>query len=314
MPSRDTEIKVCPSCNAPQKASLEKCPDCSSDLTNVAVIKQKIKRRYFRHLGSTIAIIYGVLEVLVSLSQMKPGHLIPGLTIILGAIAYRSARKRRLGEVENTETRLYTEISLIALILASIVFRNRSVLKQFISTQPAEALATLVIIPLWIIIAYTIMASKARKVNEWEAVDGIEDQRLIGVRGWLILPAIGIVIGLIGVIIKLINLLRVYSDFISAGYNVVYYADLITTIFLIGLLSYAAYLFYRKKRNTPYILIAFIALDIITSAILFFIGMSFGPEVYTEEYIKQVGMGYISAYIWIPYFIISKRVNDTFVN
>ena len=67
-------------------------------------------RRWWRHLGSSIAFGLGCIAVIAGLagiahyaddpqmSFLKGGTLLAGVVMILGAVAYRSAKERKLGE------------------------------------------------------------------------------------------------------------------------------------------------------------------------------------------------------------------------
>lgn len=80
-------------------------------------------KKHLKHLGSTIAIIFGVLTILTGFAGPIPNaskigdKAITGAIIILGALAYRSAKKRKLGECKNTKKRLSLEIGKIIVIM-----------------------------------------------------------------------------------------------------------------------------------------------------------------------------------------------------
>jgi hypothetical protein len=109
-----------------------------------------------RHFGSSVSLLLGWISVVGGMSQMahhsdNPSGstlFIAGVVMILGALAYRSAKKRRLGEVKSTLMRLCFEIGLLVLICA--VIGLQSDLKYLIATDPVPN----VIIPLWAIVAY----------------------------------------------------------------------------------------------------------------------------------------------------------------
>ena len=111
-----------------------------------------------KHIGSTIALILGFLSFAGSVANPSNlSGLIAGPVIILGALAYRSAKKRKLGEVRNTALRKGLELLALIMIAAAILLQND--LKNLIAADPVPNL----IIPLWAIIAYVVIASKARQ-------------------------------------------------------------------------------------------------------------------------------------------------------
>jgi hypothetical protein len=81
-------------------------------------------RREVRHFGSTIALLLGALAFLGAASRigngdpLAAGVLAAGLVLILGALVYRSAKRRRLGEVASTPARRVLEgIAIVLMFL-----------------------------------------------------------------------------------------------------------------------------------------------------------------------------------------------------
>lgn len=111
------------------------------------------------HLGSSTALVLGCLGFVGGLSAVTKGGpggtLIGALVMILGALAYRSAKKRKLGEVKSTATRLILEITMLLLIVLIIALQND--LAQLIVTDPIPN----ALIPLWAILAYLIAIPKS---------------------------------------------------------------------------------------------------------------------------------------------------------
>ncbi len=104
-----------------------------------------------KHIGSTIALILGILYFISGLTKGNSG-LIAGPIMILGALAYRSAKRRKLGTAKSTSFRKYLEITAICIIIAGVLFQKN--LPYLIATDPVPNL----IIPLWALIAYLIIA------------------------------------------------------------------------------------------------------------------------------------------------------------
>jgi multisubunit Na+/H+ antiporter MnhB subunit len=105
-----------------------------------------------RHIGSTVALVLGGLSILGGLGSGHFGGAIGGVVMILGALAYRSAKKRKLGEVKSTALRRLGEVGL--LVLLSIVILAQNDLKTLIATDPVPNF----VVPVWAIIAYLIIA------------------------------------------------------------------------------------------------------------------------------------------------------------
>ena len=114
-----------------------------------------------KHIGSTIALVLGILYFASGLTnQGNSGGLVAGSVIILGALAYRSAKKRKLDEANNSTLRKVLEVLALIVIAAAILLQKD--LKNLIATDPVPNL----IIPLWAIIAYTVIAFKAKQSTE----------------------------------------------------------------------------------------------------------------------------------------------------
>jgi hypothetical protein len=115
-----------------------------------------------KHLGSTLAIILGTLLVITGLSKAGTGpdsinYINCGIQTLLGAMAYRWAKKRKHEEIPNTGLRKTLECVLIFFVVAITVFRND--LRTAIVADPIANL----VIPAWIVIAYAVAALKKPK-------------------------------------------------------------------------------------------------------------------------------------------------------
>ena len=109
-----------------------------------------------KNLGSTIALVLGVLSIISGLA--KPNSVFTaGIIIIIGALAYRSAKKRKLGEAPDSILRKSLEVLSLLIILALVLLQNNVV--YYIVTDPFPNL----IIPLWAITAYLIITLKKQK-------------------------------------------------------------------------------------------------------------------------------------------------------
>jgi len=140
-------------------------------------------------------------------------------------------------------------------------------------------------------------------------------QSLVGIGGWLILPAIGLVLSSFVAPIGLIAGLA-QMDNRYAAYSVP--AMLVNAGFCLWIWIATAR-FFGKAASAPATLIQLMAARVIASIVLFGLGMavvgSTDPLVVVvllkgNNFVAQG----IAAAIWIPYFTISKRVKATFVN
>jgi hypothetical protein len=140
------------------------------------------------------------------------------------------------------------------------------------------------------------------------------DPQLAGIGGWLILPAIGLVLGAIVSVVSLIASLLLFSDVADAGYGGLYALEILVELGLLIFLIYAATRFFGKRRNAPSTVIALMIAGIVASGLLLVIELGAGAEEFAIESGKVLVRGVIGAAIWIPYFRVSKRVKATFVH
>jgi hypothetical protein len=109
--------------------------------------------RWYRHLGSDIALVIGCLSFVAGITQPSGGgSAIGGAAMVLGSLAYRSAKSRRLGEVASTPTRRISEMMMVGAIFPIVLLQSD--LKYILATDPVPN----AIIPVWAIIAYALVA------------------------------------------------------------------------------------------------------------------------------------------------------------
>ena len=104
-----------------------------------------------RHLGSTLAFAIGLASFGSVARDPQGAAWIAGVVMVLGALAYRSAKKRKIGEVKSTLMRQCLELGLLVLICLAILLQNDLVSRMISDPVPN------VIVPLWAIIAYLII-------------------------------------------------------------------------------------------------------------------------------------------------------------
>ena len=121
-----------------------------------------IWHRAWRHLGSSIVFLIGFLAIIWGLSTVtRPAGqysdtLLAGVVMVFGALAYKSAKKRWLGEAKSTMTRQLLEIALLVLVCVAVLAQPN--LKHLMVTDPIPN----VVIPTWAIVAYLVIALKPR--------------------------------------------------------------------------------------------------------------------------------------------------------
>ena len=133
------------------------------------------------------------------------------------------------------------------------------------------------------------------------------DPKIVGIGGWLVLSAIGFVIGPIMSVAGLIFMT-------SAGYGVIYALELVAEVSLQAFVLYAAVRLFGKKANAPSVIITLFLVSLGSAIVLFVIEAGAGAERLAIETGKQIVRDVIGAAIWIPCFHVSRRVKATFVN
>lgn len=138
------------------------------------------------------------------------------------------------------------------------------------------------------------------------------DPKLIGIRGWLILPAIELVVGPILSVVILIATFVMFSDYLrDIDGNTPLVFQLAVGVGLTLFSIYTAIQFFKKKRNVPSILITLMLLGIGVSILTYVVETHSGKR---DEALVRLAIQGLSTAIWIPYFMISKRVKATSVN
>ncbi|USR65240.1 DUF2569 domain-containing protein [Providencia stuartii] len=148
---------------------------------------------------------------------------------------------------------------------------------------------------------------------------------LTGIGGWLILPMLGIVLSVIilpfaiyGQNIQVIEywdeLTNSQSDTFIPLFKELIYFELLGNAILYTLLLFLCYVFFTKKKLTIkiYIFFQLFAL-VLTISDIILAGVLLDLEVEASD-IRDIFRALIGCAIWIPYFLVSKRVKNTFVN
>ena len=139
-----------------------------------------------------------------------------------------------------------------------------------------------------------------------------------GIGGWLILPAIGLPFGILRGLKELsesLSLLR-DDDFDALeaelpGIGSLVTFEIVGVAVLVAAYLGVAILFYAQKRATPHVMIGVLFLQ------LLLVGVStlWASSILPDQQLPPGGAfgAIVAAAIWIPYFLTSVRVRNTFV-
>jgi hypothetical protein len=152
--------------------------------------------------------------------------------------------------------------------------------------------------------------------------------KLQGLGGWLILVGFGLILGLIKVIAFVISTFMpvMEGDFLATVSNpnapefipnfvLLFYAELMVNTFLILMLIYLLYLFFKKNKSFPknYIFISLFAIIVIPVDAYLVSVVIPNQKIWEAETLKSFIQTLLSGAIWIPYMLKSQRVRNTFI-
>jgi len=167
---------------------------------------------------------------------------------------------------------------------------------------------------------------KIKQMNEDEKQEPINE--LNGIKGWLLLVGLGLIISPLKIAILLLTVQApmfkngTWERLTTAGSS--YYIplfhefamlEIIYNICLLVAGVYLVYLFANKKKEFPKIFIIVTIISIIAIPIDSYIttiivkDTQFFDFETTKDFLKLI----ISAGVWVPYMLISKRVKHTFI-
>lgn len=154
--------------------------------------------------------------------------------------------------------------------------------------------------------------SEANKESGW--CDACEKQEVCKINGLLYLPALGLILSIIGGTIELVNFIKIVFDYFNKTEFLSYYSIGAIAFMIFGLLIslYAAWVFFRRKKETRMVMIFYYLTGLVVAlyftvlpAFLFDIRMGLDDS-------RVLSSGILGVVIWLPYFIFSKRINRVF--
>ena len=147
--------------------------------------------------------------------------------------------------------------------------------------------------------------------------DSRKSPRRIG--GWLIIPAIGLIVS------PFMNLAVIRENFdgfqssvlddvvaVYPGFHDLFVFDTAVGLITFGLLIYIAIVFFLRRAYVPRLIISYFCFHLIAAVVsAAWYASIFGEldPLITQELARAA----VSAALWIPYFLVSKRVKETFV-
>ena len=155
-----------------------------------------------------------------------------------------------------------------------------------------------------------------------------EEKDLQGIGGWLLLVALGVVVGPIRILLLLITtyppmfsdgtwelLTTPGNEFYNSLWTPILIGEIVVNIALVCVTVYMAVRFFMKKSDFP---MWYIGVAVFTPIFIFLDSVAVssampGEPVLDPETVKQLSRSVFSACVWVPYMLVSKRVKQTFV-
>ena len=130
-----------------------------------------------------------------------------------------------------------------------------------------------------------------------------------GIKGWLILPVLALIVQPLSFIRTLIGFVQAVNPFrISLNIYILVYDIFVTLLTL-----HVAYFFFKKKSITPMYFIIYRIVIFIPWVFLYFIGGKYPLTAASQANLVQPLIAHtLGLLIFIPYFVFSKRVKATF--
>ena len=156
---------------------------------------------------------------------------------------------------------------------------------------------------------------------------GPVDPKLAGLGGWLVLPIIGLVLAPVAALLKMIEGIEAYAPATwhylttpgAEGYHPLWapllLAELCLNLALLVLPWLVLLLVFTRRRSAPVAYIGLVASSLLVQTALAFLLLAIPAESATMAPGDWAALvrGWISAAIWVPYFLLSRRVRATFV-
>lgn len=159
-----------------------------------------------------------------------------------------------------------------------------------------------------------INCAAAASNKESGLCDDCEKTEQQKINGLLYLPALGLVLGLIGEVLSLFS----YAGMIFTHYKnsgiVTYYSAGILLFSLAGLLLtlLACWFFFRRKKKTRSVMITLYLFNLICALYFTLLPQKLFHIPLGKDDIRLLAGAIITVVIWVPYFIFSKRVPQVF--
>jgi len=144
--------------------------------------------------------------------------------------------------------------------------------------------------------------------------DACEQKSMRKINGLLYLPALGLIVTILSFIVGIYSfILTLFNFFNENAFLPNYFIGILVLLisgFIISL--YAAWLFFRRKKGTRRAMVIYYIMGlVITLTTTVFPAIAFDMPLNSDSF-RELLSGVFSIFVWIPYFIISKRIDVVF--
>jgi hypothetical protein len=155
-------------------------------------------------------------------------------------------------------------------------------------------------------------------VRETERTQPIDDSAVAGEQGvslggWLLVPAIGLVVVAPVALARLVHFASIYSGATGTDRGVAAFHEAAFHLVVFVLVARAAILFFGRRRTAPSAMITLLVAAVVIHTVVLTIELTTGLGVFAIETGKALARDTVVAAIGIPYFLRSERVKATFV-
>ncbi|WP_367075035.1 DUF2569 domain-containing protein [Paenibacillus pabuli] len=150
-----------------------------------------------------------------------------------------------------------------------------------------------------------------------------------GLGGWLILIQIGLLLTIVLLAVQLIQqivpifttetwelLTSKQSDYYHPLWGPVLIFELVYNVLFLLFSLYTVFAFYSKKAILPRLMMIFYSVSLVVGIIdyLLLLQIPMASDLEDGSSMREIAKSVLTCAIWIPYFIKSVRVRNTFVN
>lgn len=144
--------------------------------------------------------------------------------------------------------------------------------------------------------------------------DACEQKSMRKINGLLYLPALGLIVTILSFIVGIYNFILTLFNFFNENAFLPYYLIGLLALLISGFVIslYAAWLFFRCKKGTRRAMVIYYLMGVvITLSTTVFPAIAFDMPLNSDSF-RELLSAVFSIFIWIPYFILSKRIDVVF--